>query len=75
MLSQVAHSTPIGLLHTVRFREQTWHGNDVGPEMLGLALDKACLGSAHPSVTTPPMVPTHPTVAGVLAGQSFVAAR
>jgi len=25
----------------------TWHGNELSPEMLSLALDTACLGSAH----------------------------
>ena len=47
LLSKITHSTPIGHLHTVRFRDGIWHGNELSPEMLGLALDTACLGSAH----------------------------
>lgn len=47
LLSQITHSTPIGHLHTVRFRDGIWHGNELTPEVLGLALDTACLGSAH----------------------------
>jgi hypothetical protein len=47
LLSQITHSTPIGHLHTVRFRDGIWHGNELSPEMLSLALDTACLGSAH----------------------------
>jgi hypothetical protein len=47
LLSQITHSTPIGHLHTVRFRDGIWHGNELSPEMLSLALDMACLGSAH----------------------------
>jgi len=47
LLSQITHSTPIGHLHTVRVRNGTWHGNELSPEMLSLALDTACLGSAH----------------------------
>jgi hypothetical protein len=47
LLSQFTHSTPIGHLHTVRFYDDTAHGNEISPEMLGLSLDVACLGSAH----------------------------
>jgi hypothetical protein len=47
LLSQITHSTPIGLLHTTRYQHATWHGNELSPEMLSLALDVACLGSAH----------------------------
>jgi hypothetical protein len=47
LLSQITHSTPIGHLHTVRFRDGIWHGNELSPEMLSLTLDTACLGSAH----------------------------
>lgn len=47
LLSQITHSTPIGHLHTVRVRNGIWHGNELSPEMLSLALDTACLGSAH----------------------------
>ncbi|WP_394617166.1 hypothetical protein JNUCC0626_47450 [Lentzea sp. JNUCC 0626] len=47
LLSQFTHSTPIGLLHTVRFRDGTWHGNEISTELLALTLDAACLGSAH----------------------------
>jgi hypothetical protein len=47
LLSQVTHSTPIGLLHTIRVRDGQWHGNEVSPEMLALALDVTCIGSAH----------------------------
>lgn len=46
LLSQITHSTPVGLLHTVRVRNGTWHGNELSTEMLGLTLDTACLGSA-----------------------------
>ncbi|SDH40987.1 hypothetical protein SAMN05216553_12134 [Lentzea fradiae] len=47
LLSQITHSTPIGQLHTVRFRNGIWHGNELSPEMLALTLDVACIGSAH----------------------------
>jgi hypothetical protein len=47
LLSQITHSTALGHLHTERFRDGTWHGNELSPEMLSLALDAACLGSAH----------------------------
>lgn len=46
LLSQVSHATPLGLLHTVRFLEEEWRGNQLSPEMLGLSLDVACLSSA-----------------------------
>ena len=47
LLSQITHSTPIGHLHVVRVHEGRWSGNTLSPEMLALALDTACLGSAH----------------------------
>ncbi len=47
LLSQITHSTSIGHLHTVRFYDGVWHGNELSPEMLSLTLDTACLGSAH----------------------------
>jgi hypothetical protein len=47
LLSQITHSTPIGHLHAVKVRDGTWHGNELSTEMLGLALDVACLGSAE----------------------------
>jgi hypothetical protein len=46
LLSQITHATPIGLMHTIRWRGETWNANDMSPEMLGLALDVACLSSA-----------------------------
>ena len=46
LLSQIIHSTSIGHLHTVRFRNGIWHGNEPQPS---LTLDTACLGSGHPS--------------------------
>ena len=46
LLSQTTHSTPIGHMHTVRFRDDTSHGGELTPEMLALALDIACLSSA-----------------------------
>lgn len=47
LLSQVTHSTPLGLLHTVTVdADGAWHGNELSSQMLGLALDVACLGSA-----------------------------
>ncbi|MFE2163898.1 hypothetical protein ACFXB3_02255 [Streptomyces sp. NPDC059447] len=46
LLSQVTHSTPIGLMHMTRYRDQVLSGGDISPEMLALALDVACLGSA-----------------------------
>lgn len=46
LLSQVTHSTPIGLMHMTRYRDQVLSGGDISPEMLALALDAACLGSA-----------------------------
>ncbi|GGK99469.1 hypothetical protein [Mangrovihabitans endophyticus] len=47
MLSQVTHSTALGHLHTVRFNNGIWQGNALSAEMQALALDVACLGSAH----------------------------
>jgi hypothetical protein len=47
LLSQITHSTPIGHLHVVRIREGNWSGNELSQEMLALAFDTACLGSAH----------------------------
>ncbi len=47
LLSQVTHSTPIGHLHAVRVHGGVWCGNELSTEMLGLAIDTACLGSAH----------------------------
>jgi hypothetical protein len=47
LLSQVTHATPIGLMHSIRWRGSTWNANDMSPEMLGLALDVACLASAE----------------------------
>lgn len=46
LLSQVTHSTAIGHMHMMRFRDGVWHGAEISPEMLALALDTACLGSA-----------------------------
>jgi hypothetical protein len=46
LLSQITHSTPLGHLYTVRFRDGVWRGNELSPEMLSLILDTACLGSA-----------------------------
>ena len=46
LLSQTTHSTPIGQMHTVRFRDGIWHGGEITPEMLALTLDIACLSSA-----------------------------
>ncbi|MER7921505.1 MULTISPECIES: hypothetical protein [unclassified Streptomyces] len=47
LLSQVTHSTPIGLTHMVRYRHETLSAHDISPEMLALTLDVACLGSAR----------------------------
>jgi hypothetical protein len=47
LLSQITHSTPIGHLHVVRVNEGSWNGNELSPEMVALALDTACLGSAN----------------------------
>jgi hypothetical protein len=47
LLSQITHSTAIGHLHVVRVRAGEWSGNELSPEMLGLALDTACLASAR----------------------------
>lgn len=47
LLSQITHSTPIGHMHTMRVRDDVWHGGELTPEMLALALDTACLASAH----------------------------
>ncbi|MFF6835913.1 hypothetical protein ACFY84_29375 [Streptomyces sp. NPDC012438] len=47
LLSQVTHSTPIGLVHMARYRDGTLSAHDISPEMLALALDVACLGSAR----------------------------
>lgn len=46
LLSQVTHATPVGLMHSIRWNGETWAGNELSPEMLGLALDVACLSSA-----------------------------
>jgi hypothetical protein len=45
-LSQITHATPIGLMHSVRHDGHGWAGNELSPEMLGLALDVTCLSSA-----------------------------
>ena len=45
LLSQITHSTPVAYLHTMRAGDP-WT-NDLSPEMLALALDVACLGSAQ----------------------------
>lgn len=34
-------------MHTMRVRDGVWHGGELTPEMLALALDTACLASAH----------------------------
>lgn len=47
LLSQVTHSTPIGHMHTMLVRGGVWYGGELTPEMLALALDIACLASAH----------------------------
>ena len=47
LLSQITHSTPVGHMHTMRVRDGVWHGGELTPEMLALALDTACLSSAH----------------------------
>ncbi|MDT0405307.1 hypothetical protein [Streptomyces edwardsiae] len=47
LLSQVTHSTPTGLAHTARYVDGTLRAHDISPEMLALALDVACLGSAR----------------------------
>ncbi|MFC5919143.1 hypothetical protein, partial [Streptomyces pulveraceus] len=47
LLSQVTHSTPIGLTHMARYRRGTLSAHDISPEMLALTLDTACLGSAR----------------------------
>lgn len=47
LLSQVTHSTPIGLVHMARYRDGVLSAHDISPEMLALALDVSCLGSAH----------------------------
>ena len=46
LLSQVTHATPVGLIHSIRWGGETWNSNELSPEMLGLALDVACLSSA-----------------------------
>ncbi|WP_328674931.1 hypothetical protein [Streptomyces sp. NBC_00343] len=47
LLSQVTHSTPIGLVHMARYQDGVLHAQDISPEMLALTLDTACLGSAR----------------------------
>jgi hypothetical protein len=47
LLSQVTHSTPIGHLHMIRVRGGEFQSCVISPELLGLTLDVACLGSAH----------------------------
>ncbi|WP_285601352.1 hypothetical protein [Kineosporia sp. NBRC 101731] len=47
LLSQVTHSTPIGHLHSMRFDPDGVHGGELSTEMMGLAIDVACLGSAR----------------------------
>lgn len=46
LLSQITHATPIGLMHSIRHDGDGWAGNELTPEMLGLALDVTCLSSA-----------------------------
>jgi NAD(P)-dependent dehydrogenase (short-subunit alcohol dehydrogenase family) len=45
LLSQVTHNTPLGYLHMITARP-VW-GTGISAEMLALALDTACLSSAH----------------------------
>lgn len=48
LLSQVTHATTLGSLHTVRFGDEDgWRINQLTPELLALALDVTCIGSAH----------------------------
>lgn len=47
LLSQVTHSTPLGLTHMSRFLDGILHAHEPSPEMLALALDTACLASAR----------------------------
>jgi len=47
LLSQATHSTPIGHLHMIRVRSGEFQSGVISPELLGLTLDAACLGSAH----------------------------
>ncbi|MET7543151.1 hypothetical protein [Streptomyces sp. NPDC005507] len=47
LLSQVTHSTPLGLTHMARFLDGTLHAGEPSPEMLALTLDTACLASAR----------------------------
>ncbi|WP_327591537.1 hypothetical protein [Streptomyces chartreusis] len=47
LLSQVTHSTPTGLMHMARYVDGTLSAHEISPEMLALALDVACLGSAR----------------------------
>ncbi len=46
LLGQVTHSTPVGHLHVVRSRRGIVDFAEITPEIAGLALDVACLGSA-----------------------------
>jgi hypothetical protein len=46
LLSQITHSTPLGLLHSVRPIATGFRGGGLSPEMLALALDVTCLASA-----------------------------
>lgn len=46
LLSQGTHTTPIGLMHNIRWTGQTWNANYISPEMLGLALDVTALSTA-----------------------------
>lgn len=45
-LSQSTHTTPLGLVHNIRWRGETWNANDISPEMLALALDITALSTA-----------------------------
>ncbi|WP_143231709.1 hypothetical protein [Agromyces cerinus] len=46
-LSQVTHMTPLGLLHSVRFRNGALRFGTLSPEMTALSLDVACIASAE----------------------------
>lgn len=47
LLSQITHTTALGLLHSVRFERGGLRGGELSPEMTALSLDIACIAGAR----------------------------
>lgn len=47
LLSQMTHTTALGLIHSVRFERGGLRGGELSPEMTALSLDVACIAGAR----------------------------